>query len=861
MRAQSLSRVMKAENLLARAKYRTATVYIQKNETELANAELDSVITICNRTNYQKILSYAKVEKGRLLQGTSNYQMAASNYFEALEIAEELGDKNTQARIKNYLASIYNYQMQYDLSVKYYKEALILVRELNFKPGISAVLTNLGDTYLSLKLYDSAVVYHRKALTIKKELGDKLGTGRVYNNLGNVFASSGTVSDLDSASHYYEKGLEVSKEINDKSLKALSLYGLVRVYFMEGRFAEAEQIGNELIGEVEVIQDLPLASRAYGYQSLVYAALGKPMKSIDFREMSNALADSLLKNERVKLTQELEAKYQNEAQQRTIELQEVTIAKRQNERNGLIVLAIIILIILGLIINQYRIKQKTNRQLRELDRIKSTFFENLSHEFRTPLSLIIAPLKDRMQKSINQEDHMLFHGVLKSAENLDELIKQLLDLAKLEENKYQLKLQATEASHFFRVIATSYESLAQMKEITFEMILPKDTHWLMFDRNLVRKVCNNLLGNAFKFTPDQGRICFEVAHDSILRIKVRDNGDGISQVDQKKIFDRFYQVEGPQASGTGIGLALTKELVEKAGGGISVESIRGEGTIFTVALPVASVDAQVSEGIAIEEMEPNAKIQDGFESAEEGLSLLIIEDNADLRSYLSGLFMQSFNIHTAQNGKEGIAIAFETIPDLVISDIMMKETTGLEVCKALKQDERSDHIPVILLTARSDQRTKIDGIQYGADAYITKPFDPEELKARANNLITLREKLRTKYAAEEGITEQVAAKHPFILKCEKIVQNHLSNESFSVDHFTKEVGMSRMQLHRKLKALTGLSTTGFVRHYRLFKAKELLESGEPVSQVAYAVGFSSLPYFTKTFKEKFGFVPSELAKK
>lgn len=867
MKAQSLSRELKVENLLARAKFRTATVYIQKNETELANAELDSAIAICHRTNYRKILSYAKLEKARLLHNVSNYEMAVSNYFETLAIAEELGDRNTQARIKNYLASIYNYQMQYDLSLKYYKEALSLVKELNFKPGISAILTNLGDTYLSLKAYDSAIIYQRKALNIKKELGDKLGTGRVYNNLGNVFTSLSAISNLDSASYYFQKGLVIAAEIKDKNLKALSLYGLVRVHFMKGNFAEGERLGIELVKETESLRDLPLASRSYSYLSLIYAALGEPMKSITYREKGNALADSLLNNERAKLTQEIEAKYQNEAQQKTIalletenELQELAIAKRQNERNGLIILAIIILLVLGLIINQYRIKQVTNVRLRELDRLKSTFFENLSHEFRTPLSLIMAPLKDRMKKELNDEDRTLLSSVLSSAKNLDELIKQLLDLAKLEKNKIELNPEAIDPSRFFRVIAASFESLAEMKEISFEVDIPEEEQWLVFDPDLVKKICNNLLSNAFKFTPVNGKIHFKVVFDNWLSIQVADSGPGISSEDQKLIFDRFYQVDGPKASGTGIGLALTHELVEKADGKISVESTLGKGTSFAVTLPAEYTSPQSSNQKTYEAAE-NQVLHHETAYSEEKQNLLIIEDNDDLRSYLQGLFKETFNIYAASNGREGISIAMETIPDLVVSDIMMDETSGLEVCRTLKQDEKSNHIPIILLTARSDQQTKMDGIQHGADACITKPFEPDELKAVAGNLIALREKLREKYKSIGDGLNKPPDRHPFVAKCEQIVQNHLSNDAFNVDDFTKEVAMSRMQLHRKLKALTGLSATGFVRHYRLFKARILLEKGEPVSQVAYAVGFSSLPYFTKAFKEVHGLVPSQIARK
>lgn len=860
-KAQSLSKEIGSQELLARSKYRLATVYINQNQTDLANRELDSLIEICNQIGHQKILSYAKLEKGRLSQHISNYDQAAIYFFEALRLAEELDDKNTQARTKNYLATVYNYQSQFDLSIKYYKEALTLVSELNFNPGVSAITTNLGDTYLSLKKYDSAIIYQQRALKIKKELGDMLGTGRVYNNLGNIFISPSPLQNLDSGLFYYQKGFEIANEVNNRSLKALCLDGFVIINFMKGNHSVAILKGEDLINEVELLQDLPLAIRGYDYLSLAYAANGDIAKSISYRERRNTLADSLLNSERIKLTQELEAKYQNEAQQKTIELQELQIAKNQNERNGLIILAFVILLILVLIINQYRIKQKTNQQLRELDRIKSTFFENLSHEFRTPLSLILAPIKDRMNQPLTKEDEVLYKTVIQNAENLDDLINELLDLAKLEKGNYDLQSAPAEASELFKVITASYESLATVKQISYETDIPDKKKWLELDKDLLRKICNNLLSNAFKFTPSGGKILFKVSFDATLEINVSDNGPGIPSKDRKHIFDRFYQVGGPHANGTGIGLALTKELVGAAGGNIELEDNTAKGASFIISMPVKSVEPKHAVDSVFTPEKNGLPIAHTPTFSDEKLTLLIIEDNEDLRNYVSKIFEGEFNICVGANGIEGINIATETIPDLIISDIMMEEMDGLEVCKQLKGDERTDHIPIILLTARADQPTKLKGLSEGADAYILKPFESEELKVTGNNLIFQRQKLRDKYLSIAKSDTKVEDIHPFIAKCEQIIHEHLSNDTFSANDFAKALGMSRMQVHRKLKAITDLSATAFVRNYRLGAAKSLLEKGEPVSQVAYAVGFSNLPYFTKTFKEKYGLVPSELVKK
>ena len=863
-KSEKLSRQLNSDDLLGRSKYRTATVLVKRNQFDAARAELDTAISLLSSSGNVKRLLSAKVEIGRIYQRSSDFEEAVEWFFESLQLAEEVKDKNAEARIKNYLASIYNYQKQYDLAITYFKESLNLVEELNFKPGISAVSTNLGEVYNNQEKYDSAIIYQRKALKLKEELGDKLGKGRVYNNIANVFANTSPPS-LDSALYYYQKGLSISEEIKDRRLLATHLYGIVRVHFMKGNFELAEESVQRLIPMLEQIQDLSLANNSNDVASLVYAGLGDIEKAFYYRGQSNILADSLLSIERIRLANELEAEYQSKTKQRAIDLlkaendlQELQIKKRRNERNSLIILSIVVLLVLGLLINQYRIKQASNKKLKELDRIKSTFFENLSHEFRTPLSLIKAPIKDRLKKSSGAEEDDFLNLVLRNAENLDELIKQLLDLAKLEKGKYELNNSPVEATRFFRVLAASYESLSVMKGITFDVIVPKEEKWLELDGDLLRKLCNNLLSNAFKFTPENGSIILEIGYNDSLNIRVWNSGKGIPDEEQHLIFDRFYQAEGPRSSGTGIGLALTKELTEVAGGQITLESDAENGTTFSISLPLIAAEPIAAEILPADET--GSEVMNNEPSfLPERQNLLIIEDNEDLRGYLSGIFQPHFNTYVAVNGKAGITEAMETIPDLIISDIMMDEMDGLEVCRLLKSDQRTDHIPIILLTAKTDQETKLTSIQHGADAYLLKPFESEELKALVNNLIDQRQKLRGKYADTRLAEKDEADTHPFIQKCEEVTGHNLSNEAFTADEFAREMAMSRMQLHRKLKAMTGLSTTAFVRHQRLLKAKSLLEHGEPVSQVAYAVGFSSLAYFSKSFKEEFGMLPSQAA--
>lgn len=796
---------------------------------------------------------------GNINNDIGEFTKAMEYYTLAAEMFRKIGNQRKTSIALTNVGVIHQKLENYEKAILYYLASDSIFRELKFHRGNAFIASRLSTVYKNMKQYERSLSYSEKALESFEKLGGRSDIAEIKHNMGNLYWEQGKYSE---ALPYYLEARAINLDIGDSMAVAMNSQSVGGTYFELGDSDNALNYLNEALTIAKIKGAKLTIMDSYETLSAVYSDQQNFKNAYENLSQFIKLRDSLYTIEKRDLASEIEAKYQNEAQQRTIELQEVTIAKRQNERNGLIIIAIIILIILALIINQYRIKQKTNRQLRELDQIKSTFFENISHEFRTPLSLILAPIKDRMNQPLTEEDEQLFQTVVKNAENLDDLIKQLLDLAKIEKGKYDLQSEPVEASGLCKVIAASYESLAAVKKITFDVKVPAEERWFQLDIDLVKKICNNLLSNAFKFTPSEGHVRFEIEYDSMLMITVSDTGPGIPKKEKERIFDRFYQVEGPHATGTGIGLALTKELVEAAGGNIELDSDSGKGTSFKISLPIKTAESgRVADAEIISELKSseNEYLQT---FSDEKQNLLIIEDNEDLRSYLQEIFMDEFNVQTAINGKEGIEVAKESIPDLIISDIMMEEMDGLEVCESLKSNLETDHIPIVLLTARADQQTKLEGLKLGADAYVLKPFESVELKAICINLINQREKLRVKFAQTFiNENERTTTSHPFTDKCLSIIKDHLSNESLSVDDFAREVGMSRMQVHRKLKAMTGFSTTAFIRHSRLIEAKALLESGEPVSQVAYAVGFSSLAYFSKTFKEEFGIVPSQVSKK
>jgi len=368
---------------------------------------------------------------------------------------------------------------------------------------------------------------------------------------------------------------------------------------------------------------------------------------------------------------------------------------------------------------------------------------------------------------------------------------------------------------------------------------------------------------------------------NIVGISVRDTGVGISEEELPKLFDRFYQVDSSQTrehEGTGIGLALTKELVELHHGTISVDSKLGEWTEFTIVLPVGRAHLKDGEIVDFEESVVDNILVDKEEfipSTVEGIIqtevidedkniLLVVEDNADVREFIKDSLGNDFQIEEAANGEQGVRKAEKIIPDLILSDIMMPKMDGNELTRILKNDEKTSHIPIILLTAKSDQESKLKGLETGADDYLTKPFDTKELRIRIKNLINIRRKLQEKYSKGDFVPVKKEAEkklsnleEKFMNKVMEVIEGHVSEEEFSIEQFGKEVGMSRVQLHRKLKALSGKSASNYLRSVRLSKAKKMIaEQKGNISEIAYSVGFSSPAYFTRCFKEEFGYPPS-----
>ena len=519
------------------------------------------------------------------------------------------------------------------------------------------------------------------------------------------------------------------------------------------------------------------------------------------------------------------------------------------------------------------------QRIKDLDEIKTRFFANISHEFRTPLSLIKGPL-NRAKNQSTTDDITLstkaFKVIDSNTNRLQSLIDQLLDLSKLESGKVHLSLKHDNIIKHIRSLVFSFESLAERKNISLNTQFPGDIEKALFDKDKLEKIVGNLLSNAFKYTSDNGSVTVIVGQtNGSVTIEISDTGKGIGKDELKLVFDRFYRVEGSEEKGSGIGLSLVKELVDLHNGNLSVDSVIGQGTTFKVTLPITLEGLPKSNSVIedISEKPHNELIQTDTLEVEQPVEsnglikelsvALVVEDNDDLRFFITDIIKDQYEVLTAENGIQGERMAFEHIPDIVISDIMMPKKDGYELCHSLKTSPKTSHIPIIMLTAKAGQDSKIEGLTQGADAYLTKPFDEKELILRMKNLIDSRKKLWEYFKALDMLLiddiDVNSIDDKFLQDVFSCIKNNIDNEQFSVEDIARYVGFSRSQLHRKLKALSDKSANQLITEMRLNEAHRMLKlKAGSVSEIAYSVGYSNLSYFTKSFKEKFGTLPSKV---
>jgi signal transduction histidine kinase/ligand-binding sensor domain-containing protein/DNA-binding response OmpR family regulator len=530
----------------------------------------------------------------------------------------------------------------------------------------------------------------------------------------------------------------------------------------------------------------------------------------------------------------------------------------------------------------YRIahERREAQRMHELDMMKIRFFTNVSHEFRTPLSLIITPVEKLLTHSTDKEQQNQYQLIHRNAKRLLNLVNQLLDFRKMEVQETKFSPSEGDIIRFIKELVNSFSDISEKKNIALSFSSTVEGFETLFDQDKVEKIIFNLLSNAFKFTPEHGTVAVILNLESQgamsnLRIEVRDSGIGVPEDKQEKIFERFFQHDTPRSivnQGSGIGLSITKEFVKVHGGSICVESEPGQGSSFVVNLPLPRINPVEVPNDILDEIARLSPVSDhpvhllDHPDDVKKPVLLLVEDNEDFRFYLKDNLRLQYHVLEAANGKLGLQKALASIPDLIVSDIMMPEMNGIEFCRKLRQDPHTSHIPVVLLTARTSDEQKLEGFETGASDYITKPFNFEILQSRIKNLLHQRmqnqQAFQKHFDVKASDIKITSMDEKMIQNAIRIVEDHISDPDFSVEELSREMAMSRVHLYKKLLSLTGKSPIEFIRTIRLQRAAQLLQKSQlTVAEVAYQVGFNNPKYFTKYFKDEFHILPSVYAGK
>ena len=556
---------------------------------------------------------------------------------------------------------------------------------------------------------------------------------------------------------------------------------------------------------------------------------------------------------------------------------DIYLAQYNHQKIYMFLGGVIIALLIGLIVYIYRTIILRRELEEQATNAKLQFFTNISHELRTPLTLIADPIEHIVNDgNLTKQQRNMLQIVEKNVSILMRLVNEILDFRKIQNKKMKLTLSEFELTRYLKEWARTFESIATKRKIKVDLIIPAPIR-LCADIYKVERICYNLLSNALKYTSEGGSITIKAkSTDETVEICIKDTGKGIAKEDIKHIFDRFYQVRNSNKDGTGIGLAIVKAFTELQGGTAKVESEVGKGSEFTITLPkrVAGDNFQpaeetytindfLDESSAVTDISTENKVSKiTSDRQEDKPRVLVIDDNADIRAYATALLGDEYDVMEASDGSEGLKKAVREVPDVVVCDVMMSGMDGLECCKHLKSDSLTCHIPVILLTAKTLDEHRAEGYAYGADAYLTKPFNGNVLKARIKNLITNRKLMKIVFGndAQQEPMEAVAqsAESLFVEKFRTIIQGNLGNSDLNVETISHEMGISRAQLYRKIKSITGISPNDIIREARMKRADRLLETTDKsVSEIAYEVGFSSPSYFTKCYREFFGRTPNK----
>ena len=864
------------------------------------NANFNKSIELCRQSmdSYRlqsdsASLSDAYSHLSACYQRISMNDSALSNCYSSLRIDEKLKDKERLSSSYNNLAAIY-LGIDRALEAKpFIKKAIKLEQaatpqhpsKLSVRYGIAA------EIYLKLNKTDSALAFINKAYAIDSVAADTLHMARRMVVMGDIYSS---MEREDSALNSYNSAIEFLNTTADKYSLAVAYKSLGSLYEKRnehGKALECLEKSTELAKECNARRIL-----LQNYYLMGISPANKNHdKVVEYLKNSNALKDSIYNDASSNLASHYNMTLEAQNKQITIEEQQHSITMQR-----LIIAATSIALLLVLLgfASLFRInilRARAQRAEKNAEQMKDLFFTNMTHEFRTPLTVILGEAQALREGVGSHANHVRYDAIINQGNHMLNLVNQLLSISKVRSSIGALDWHHGDFSIMTKMILENMRINAESKGVNLNLECTNQDYNIDFVPDYCHSIVSNLMSNAVKFTPSGGSVTVKLSkHGSKVGLSIADTGVGISANDLPHIFDLFYQGETGSASlGTGIGLALVKQMTEAMNGKIEVESQQGNGTTFYLTLPAKHdnstypkwvprvLSSQLPDHSTLPAPGDGSLISEDQSPINSNIDrpiVLIVEDNPDVALFLGHILEEKYQVVKAKNGAEGVDKAREIIPDIIVTDIMMPETSGIELCKMVRADELLNHIPIIIVTARSGASDRLEALAAGADAFLVKPFNNDELKALVEALLSSRQLLRHKYqlALQSPATAQetqatipatasnsviTARNTAFIDKVRTIITSHIDNPDMGSTFIASKMNLSQRQLNRKIKSVTGVDTSSLIRDIRIARAKELLCSTDiPVTEVGERCGFDSASYFSKIFKLHTKLTPSDYRK-
>lgn len=831
---------------------------------------------------------YALNNIGTNYRRMSMLEDATTFHYRALRYCEEYSEKDTYGAKKNKVVSlngIGNISLRlgdYETADSVFRAALSGESELGSALGQAINYANLGAIFEYNNQLDSAWVYFRKSMEMNIKAKSNLGISLCHGYFGELYEQE---NKLDSAIIEYKQAFAMKGKI-DAWHWLNSCLSLAHLYNKQGYLSQAHQ----LLAQAEGVA---LESRSRDHLASIYSLLsqinektGNASKALQYYKKSCFYNDSIISEKNLLQIQNERVQYEYHRRQQEVETLQSNYNQEKESKSvilwSMFAIALLSVVIVVLLLYTLRVKKKSHIALQQISDIRTSFFTNITHEFRTPLTAIIgigdelAKINDNeMPENVSKMGSM----VSRQGRNLLLLINQILDIQKIKSVANIQEYKHGDIAGYIHTITENVRKLAQRKHITMLFSSASPQIEMDFIPDYINKIITNLVANAIKFTPENGRIYITAdINDDKFILRVADNGRGIAREDIPHIFDVFYQGQNSKLEvGSGIGLSLTRQLVEAMNGEIAIHSAENEGSVFIVTLPIKQGNT-LWDSITYDDVASNLLHDDGEFTSDNNEDIdtddtkpviLVIEDNNDILTYI-GSVINDAHIKYAHNGAEGLEIATDIIPDIIITDIMMPEMDGFEMCRQIRQSEMLNHIPVIAITAKSTEKDKIEGIKVGINSYIYKPFNADELNATITTALNhrrlIQENFIKNYAGEtiesNSASIMSSSDQAFINKVIDIIYSQMSQQNINPPEIASALCISTKQLSRKVAAITGVSLGKYILQVRMNKAQRLFDSnkGYSVADVAHLCGYEENSNFTRAFKQVYGITPSQYNK-